>query len=214
MFRVNVGCGMSPTEGWINFDNSFSIKLATFPVLASCLYRAGLIGQAQMAYIRFCQEHTIRWADATRHLPLADASAEVLYSSHMLEHLDRREAAGFLSEARRVLAPGGIIRVAVPDIEKFVDMYLRSKDADAFVESTHLSTHRPRRLAEKLRVLFVGLRHHQWMYDGASLCKLLSGSGFQRAQVCEVGSSHIPNPSPLNLREREEESVYVEAVRV
>ena len=26
--KVNFGCGMTPTDGWVNYDNSFAIKLA------------------------------------------------------------------------------------------------------------------------------------------------------------------------------------------
>ncbi len=213
MYRVNVGCGMSPTEGWVNFDNSMSIKASKCPRIAMFLHRIGIVRRSQFEYIRFCQKNTILWAHATRRLPLPDSSAEVLYSSHMMEHLDRNEVIAFLGEARRVLAIGGVIRIVVPDIKKYVEAYLRTKDADAFIESTHLCTPRPRNFLERMRVVMVGLRHHQWMYDGASLCRVLTCAGFHEAQTCAAGISRIPNPTPLNLREREEESVYVEAVR-
>lgn len=213
MYRVNVGCGMSPTEGWINFDNSLSVKISKFPRVTVFLHRIGMIGRSQLEYIRFCKKNTIQWAHATKHLPLPDSSAEVLYSSHMLEHLDREEVIAFLGEARRVLAIGGIIRIAVPDLEKYVEAYLKTRDADAFIESTHLCSPRPRRFADRMRLAVVGHRHHQWMYDGASLCRVLIGTGFHEVQPCEAGVSRIPNPAPLNLREREEESVYIEAIR-
>ena len=31
--RINIGCGKTPTNGWINFDNSPAIKLANSPFL-------------------------------------------------------------------------------------------------------------------------------------------------------------------------------------
>lgn len=65
----------------------------------------------------------VRW-DATRGIPLTDESCEVVYHSHMLEHL-RRDAVGpFLRDCRRVLRPGGIIRVATPDFEQACRLYL------------------------------------------------------------------------------------------
>src|SRR5215510_15500572 len=172
-YRLNVGCGMTPTKGCLNLDNSFSIRLSAFPRLSNILHRAKFINQSQMNYIRFCREHNIEWADATRRIPVPDNSAEVLYSSHMIEHLDRQEVTLFLAEARRVLVSGGIIRLAVPDLQKHINSYIGHGDADLFIESMSVCVPRPRRVLERLRVLLLGARHHQWMYDGKSLCRLL-----------------------------------------
>jgi len=131
----------------------------------------------------------------------------------MLEHLDRAEARAFLGEVRRVLAPGAIVRLAVPDISRLVSGYLRSGDADAFVASTLLATSRPRGPVARLRAAVVGGRDHAWMYDGASLCQLLIANGFVDAQVLAAGETTIPLPAPLDLQERADESVYVEARR-
>lgn len=46
-----------------------------------------------------------------------DGSAAEVYASHVYEHLANREVAVALREAFRVLAPGGEIMVAVPDLE-------------------------------------------------------------------------------------------------
>jgi SAM-dependent methyltransferase len=115
--RVNIGCGATPTTGWHNFDNSLSLKLAHHPTFARILRR--VLSSRQMAYIDFCRKNRIKFADATKRIPLPDASAEIVYSSHMLEHLDRAEARSFLAEAWRVLCDGGILRIAVPDLGKF-----------------------------------------------------------------------------------------------
>jgi len=134
-----------------------------------------------------------------------------LYSSHMLEHLDRNGADKFLTEAYRVLRPNGIIRIAVPDIKKQITRYNDSGDADVFVESTHMCAARPISFSQKLRLLLVGTRHHQWMYDGNSLSRLLQKHGFIEAEVIPGGKTRIPKSGPLNLQERSSESVYVEA---
>lgn len=63
-------------------------------------------------------------------IPLPDASCGVVYHSAVLEHLRRNDAAGFLAECRRVLRPGGVLRVAVPDLETICRLYL-SKLAEA-----------------------------------------------------------------------------------
>jgi predicted SAM-dependent methyltransferase len=213
MRRVNIGCGMTPTIGWENFDNSFSLKLSGYPFLASLLFKMKLVNSPQMDYIIFCQANRIGWADATKEIPLPDGSVDVLYSSHMLEHLDRKEAVLFLKEANRVLTSKGIIRVAVPDIEKLVQAYGEHKDADVFIESTCMCASRPHTLVQRIKTLLVGARHHQWMYDGRSLSKLLKNEGFSNPIVLKAGDTTISNPAPLDLYERWDDSVYVEAIK-
>ena len=129
----------------------------------------------------------------------------------MLEHLDRVEAKRFLDEARRVLTPDGIIRLAVPDIKALVQKYVDDGDADSFVQSAYMCIPRPRSISERLSILLVGTRHHQWMYDSRSLCKLLVESRFTDVQSVEAGHTRITNSEPLDLYERKDESIYVEA---
>jgi len=62
--------------------------------------------------------------DLKNGIPLGTESADVVYHSHLLEHLGRTDAKEFLYECYRVLKPNGIIRVAVPDIEAIVRNYL------------------------------------------------------------------------------------------
>ena len=209
--RVNVGCGQTPTPGWKNFDNSLSVRFARIPLLPDLLHKLRFLDTSQYQFIRCARENHIKYGDATKGLPIKGGSVDVVYSSHMLEHLDRNAADGFLKEAFRVLRPGGVIRIAVPDIKKQVAQYHESGDADAFVEATNLCVPRPRSLAQRLRLLLVGTRHHQWMYDGNSLSGLLQKHGFVKTEVLRAGQTRICNHAPLDLQERSSESVYVEA---
>lgn len=59
------------------------------------------------------------WLDLRLPLPFPDGSVAVAYTSHTLEHLYPDEALRLLGEIRRVLAPDGVARVAVPDIAYF-----------------------------------------------------------------------------------------------
>jgi predicted SAM-dependent methyltransferase len=209
--RINVGCGQTPTGGWRNFDNSLSLRLSKIPLLPGLLQKLGFLDGSQQQFIRFVRENDIEYGDATKGLPIQDESVDVLYSSHMLEHLDKNEAEKFLRESFRVLRPGGIIRIAVPDIKRQIAHYNESGDADAFVEATHLCVPRPRSLAQRLRLLLVGTRHHQWMYDANSLSELLQEHGFIKADEMPVGQTKIHEYEPLDLQERASESVCVEA---
>jgi len=209
--RINIGCGQTPTHGWRNFDNSLSLRLSKIPLLPDLLQKLGLIEDSQRQFIRFASENDIEYGDATDGLPIKDESVDVLYTSHMLEHLDKNEAKRFLREAFRILRPGGIIRIAVPDIKIQIARYNECGDADAFIEATHLCVPHPRSLSQRLRILLVGTRHHQWMYDGNSLSELLQKHGFIKADVMPVGQTMIHDYEPLDLQERASESVYVEA---
>lgn len=62
--------------------------------------------------------------DLTQKLPFEDNSVNVVYHSHLLEHFPKCNAANFLSECYRLLKPGGILRVVVPDLEMIVRLYL------------------------------------------------------------------------------------------
>jgi len=59
-------------------------------------------------------------------MPYADESFHAIYHSHVLEHFPRNQAITFLRECHRLLTRGGVIRVAVPDLEQIARLYLES----------------------------------------------------------------------------------------
>ena len=211
--KVNVGCGLSPTPGWLNFDNSVSVRIARWPVISSALARLGFLAPKSAELAEMAQRGNVRFANAATRIPCASGSASAVYSSHMIEHLDRSEARGFLDEVKRVLRPGGVVRIAAPDLSMLIGDYVASGDADGFVAGTHMGLARPAGLRDWAKWTLVGPRHHLWMYDGRSLSRLLGEAGFEDAAVMAPGSTTISWPGQLDLRERAAESVYVEAVR-
>lgn len=64
--------------------------------------------------------------DVIKSLPFKDCRFDACYCSHVLEHLPRDEARLLLAEIYRVLKPGGIIRLVVPDLEGIVRAYLHT----------------------------------------------------------------------------------------
>lgn len=210
--RINVGCGQTPTMGWRNFDNSLSLRLSRLTRLGYWAFRLRLLDDNQYEFMRFAEANNIEYGDATKGLPIQDGAVDVLYSCHMLEHLDTEEASRFLKEARRLLVPGGVIRLVVPDIMKLADQYVSAGDADFFIKSTLLGTKSPKSLLERAHLLIVGSRNHKWMYDGKSLSKLLGDHGFIKIRVVQSGETMIEKPASLDLHERDSESVCVEAV--
>lgn len=58
-------------------------------------------------------------------IPFPDDHFEVLYHSQVLEHFPKDKAPFFIKECWRVLKPGGIMRVVVPDLENIVNEYIK-----------------------------------------------------------------------------------------
>ena len=131
--KVNIGCGRTPTEGWLNFDNSPAIKLAKSPFKYKLAKAIGLLNEGQIENIKWNMKHNIQFADATKSIPLQTSSVDCMYTSHMVEHLSQKGARSFLKEVKRVLKVGGVVRIAVPDLRIAVDDYLETNDADAFM---------------------------------------------------------------------------------
>jgi predicted SAM-dependent methyltransferase len=61
-------------------------------------------------------------------IPLPDNDFDAVYHSHVLEHFSRSGALPFLYECFRVLKPGGILRVVIPDLESIAREYLQWKE--------------------------------------------------------------------------------------
>lgn len=57
-----------------------------------------------------------------------DKSVDLIYSCCLLEHFKRYETENVLKEWYRVLKPGGILRLSVPDFEKLIEVYLKYHD--------------------------------------------------------------------------------------
>jgi SAM-dependent methyltransferase len=148
-----------------------------------------------------------------KHIPQAAGSVDAIYSSHMIEHLDRREARRFLAECRRVLKPGGVLRLVVPDVRVTINDYMTKGNADVFVEHLQLAIDKPQGFKEQVRVLLMGDRNHRWLYDGPSIGKLMADAGFVSVAVLPPGRTGIAEPGALDLFERAGESAYAEGVQ-
>jgi predicted SAM-dependent methyltransferase len=65
--------------------------------------------------------HYIR--DATDLSVFGKGYADLIYACHVLEHIRHTELKKTLWEWRRILKPGGILRLSVPDFDKLVGIY-------------------------------------------------------------------------------------------
>ena len=92
----------------------------------SCGIYANGDGWSNLGYAS--SSHAVDQADLLGRLPLLDKTADLVYSSHFLEHIPNDKVDSFLLECWRILKPGGVLRLVVPDLENLCRTYLYHRD--------------------------------------------------------------------------------------
>jgi predicted SAM-dependent methyltransferase len=195
--KLNIGCGTSGIVGWCNIDNSPTVLLSRIP-LGRRLFRTP------------AWPHDVRRINAIRGLPFADSSVSYIYSSHLLQGLIYRDSLVLIKEGFRVLRPGGVLRIAVPDLEQVIKDYLADRD----VLASHKLMSRLSPKGSTIRDLLRkgrGYGGYQQMFDRRSLTHLFSEAGFKNSEVCGFKQSLIPEIDAIEVEQRKNESLYVEA---
>jgi SAM-dependent methyltransferase len=238
---LNLGSGTKASDhpDVINIDWSIYLRLRRNPALRRLA--PWLLSGLRRERFLSLPENLIAH-DLSKGIPAGDGSVDAVYHSHLLEHLDRPIAEVLMAEVRRVLKPGGIQRVVVPDLEllcrRLLDHLGRCEDRDERARHQEYvaelleqsvrreaygmrSTSGPMRAIELLLVGDARRRGetHQWMYDWANLTSLLERSGFETVRRCDHETSRIPDWDTYGL-DRDESgseykpgSLYVEAGR-
>ena len=141
---------------------------------------------------------SLHYLDLTRPLPYPDGAFEAVFGSHVLEHLTPGEAETLLRELHRVLGAGGVIRIAVPDLDRVIAEY-DARDPDAFLfglwQGRERSTSRHR---------------HWWHYNERSLGDLLARTGLVDVRRCAYREGRCPDVERIDSRP---ESLFMEATR-
>jgi SAM-dependent methyltransferase len=179
---VQYGCGQSSPDGWINFDASPTLRLQRLPFIGRLFKRGTAVFPA-----------AVRYGDIVRGLPIPDGSVQGIYASHVLEHLSYAEFWTALDHTFRLLAPGGIFRLVVPDLKIRAQQYIERIEAGQaeanawFMRAAHLGLESPpRRLAAFAHSTF-GRSAHLWMWDESSLAAALDKTGFVNIRRCRFG---------------------------
>jgi len=108
--KLNLGCASRPLAGYINIDlDDLDTLKKRYPNIQ---FHEG---------IRIFQYDIFN-------LPYADGTVSEVRADSLLEHLSFLEEPKFFYEARRVLRPGGLLRITVPDFEKTIELWIKAKD--------------------------------------------------------------------------------------
>jgi SAM-dependent methyltransferase len=123
---VQYGCGLSSPPGRINFDVSPTLRMQRLPLIGSLFKHGPTIFPEGVCV-----------GDIVAGLPLPDGSADGVYASHVLEHLSYDDFWVALRNTHRLLKPGGLFRLVVPDLEMRARKYLNQLD-DGIVDSNSM----------------------------------------------------------------------------
>lgn len=199
--KLNLGCGARVPDGWLNVDYALGARFMKIPFFRAI--------NKKLRIFNLDWNDKIFLHDLTTRFPWGDSSADVVYSSHTLEHLSRDAGRGFLTECHRVLRPNGIIRIVVPDLRHVVADYVEGRiPADDFVERLGvLYEDTSGSLRKRLSPFFQF--PHKCMYDHPRLIEILNEIGFN-ASARRAFDSAIDGIRSIELEDRTEHAVIVE----
>jgi predicted SAM-dependent methyltransferase len=180
---LNVACGPQVLDGFINLD-----LLPAFP-------------------------EVIAW-DCRRSVPAGDGAARGIRAEQFVEHLEtREELPAFLADCHRALATDGVLRIIVPDGERYLRAYCAPDDSGfrELAVPDPLPADLPTRM-DVINHVFHQWHEHRWAYDFETLARRLRDAGFTRVERAGFRRSRLPELS----RDRDVHapySLYVEAIK-
>ena len=106
-------------------------------------------------------------------LPCEDNTVDLIYASHVIEYFNREEVKNVLNEWIRVLKPNGKLRLAVPNFEEMVKLYLNK---DVKLDNILGPLYGEMPMGEETI-------YHRTTYDYISLENLLTNLGMKNVQT-------------------------------
>lgn len=196
--KLHLGAFDRSVDGWVNTDITPHMWIGKVPGLAWLMFKAGRMTQERYAQHRDGVFSRLQYLDLTKKLPYADNSIEAIFSSHVFEHLFIDEVERLVGECNRVLKPGGVVRVVVPDLEKIVKLYDVNDPRDFLYSIYEVAT----RSAVK--------NSHHCGFTGAFISKLFQEAGFSKCSVVGYGLGECPELDKLDNRP---DSLFFEAIK-
>lgn len=186
---VNIGSGECGKAGWVNVDSR---------------NRAGV---------------NCLW-DCRRNLPFDDNSVKFIFTEHFIEHIDYyKDMPLLLKDIMRVLQPGGMVRIIVPDIEIYLNGYVENgwgilSKARPLLENNvdYWTKNVMHTKMELINIIFRQNYEHKYSYDFETMKHCLAKAGFKNIIKQEYNKSSA-RELLIDMPIRATESLYVEATK-
>jgi predicted SAM-dependent methyltransferase len=169
--KLNIGCGTDYKEGWINIDNNSDNNITRLD---------------------------LNW-DLRNSLPFESNSVDYIFNEHFIEHLTVEESQKSIKDFMRVLKPGGVMRIAMPDLEYSIALYLDKN----WRKSGLVSNHGLEFVETPAELLNMSFRWwgHQWIYDWVELRRRLKQAGYEKVIKADHSKSRHVDLRGLETRE-------------
>lgn len=209
---LHIGCGLEVVDGWENIDASPSLRLAKIPLIGRKI--VAVMGGPNWSKKAKC-------GDLLKGLNVSQNSCAIAYASHVFEHLSYQDFFLALDNVYGYLKPGGIFRIIVPDLEKYIEAYIEKRSngelaTQAAFEFMHHSWtgHQGsrRNLYSRLREAFSNHRH-QWMWDEPSLKTAFAKQGFTNIRRCNYGDWLDPRFAAVETETKHINSVCIQGIK-
>jgi predicted SAM-dependent methyltransferase len=141
-------------------------------------------------------------------LPIQSDSVQYIASMHALVELPYLDVVPALRELHRVLVPGGVLRLGLPDLDRAINAY-RSGDRDYFtIPDDEIPT-----IDGKFVVQMTWYGTNRMMFTVDLARELLTRAGFDDVRRAEYGRTTSQFPDIVTLDNRPKESFFVEAIK-
>lgn len=148
--------------------------------------------------------------DLTRNLPFPSDCFDGVFSEHVIEHFSDAEISSLLREVFRVMKPGGVLRVVVPDGQWILHSYVNDPSALVEYRLGSLSEGTP---MQAVNSFFRQRYEHQFIYDYDTIRSVLLKAGFSVVERLRYGLAGSDKDIVLDDISYEAESLYVEAIK-
>ena len=159
--KLQIGCGLNVINGWFNTDISNKKNNVD-----------------------------VHFMDASCPFPIPSQSFDYVFSEHFFEHLTYEQGNNMLNECYRILKPNGIMRIATPNIEFLIDLYL---NPDKKINKSYIEFDSRRSGLPTHPIYTINRFHTTWghkiIHSPESLTTLMENAGFKNICRCEVGIS-------------------------
>ncbi|WP_239121603.1 MULTISPECIES: methyltransferase domain-containing protein [Spirulina sp. CCY15215] len=209
---LHIGCGLIIAEGWKNIDASPSLRLVKIPI----------IGRFLIPVLKLPAWSTnAQYGNIVKGLDIAPNSCDLIYASHVLEHLSITDFKIAMERIYSYLKPQGIFRAVVPNLEDLIATYIREKKEEKLASQAsinfmtnsligHLGTRKA--LGDRLREMFSNNRH-QWMWDESSLTNAFIEQGFKDVRLCQYQEWRDDRFAGVEHPESFENAICIEGIK-